>query len=158
VRIGTKRVVSVTEPADAGVAKLSELIGPGPARAFRDECDPYERRLREAVVDFGYGQVWNSDRLEPRARMLLTVGVLAATGRTAELRTHLTVALDAGLSPDELAETFLHISLYAGFPAALDGTRELRRLLERRRGGSLAGDSGVNAQQGAERLSGDGEA
>jgi 4-carboxymuconolactone decarboxylase len=151
-------VVSVTDPGDAGVAKLGELIGAGQARAFRDECEPYERRLREAVVDFGYGQVWNSGGLEPRARMLLTVGVLATTGRTAELRTHLTVALDAGLSPDELAETFLHISLYAGFPAALDGTRELRRLLERRRGGSLAGDTGVSAQQGAERLSGDGEA
>jgi 4-carboxymuconolactone decarboxylase len=149
-------VVSVTDPADAGVAKLGELIGPGPARAFRDECEPYERRLREAVVDFGYGQVWNSGRLDPQARMLLTVGVLAATGRTAELRTHLTVALDAGLSPDELAETFLHVSLYAGFPAALDGTRELRRLLERRGGESLAG--GAGGQQGAERLSGDGKA
>jgi 4-carboxymuconolactone decarboxylase len=131
-------VVSVTDPADAGVAKLGELIGPDPARAFRYECEPYERRLREAVVDFGYGQVWNSGRLEPRARMLLTVAVLAATGRTAELRTHLTVALDAGLNPDELAETFLQVALYAGFPAALDGTRELRRLLERRPGELLA--------------------
>jgi 4-carboxymuconolactone decarboxylase len=129
---GPKRVVIVVEPAGAGVAKLSELIGPDPARAFRDECEPYERRLREAVVDYGYGQVWSSGRLDLRSRMLLTIGVLAATGRTAELRAHLNAALDAGISADELAEAFLHISLYAGFPAALDGTRELRRLLERR--------------------------
>jgi len=122
----------VTDSADAGVAKLSEVIGPDSAQAFRNECEPYERRLREAVVDYGYGQVWSSDRLDLRARMLLTVGVLAATGRTAELRIHLSAALDAGISADELAETFLHIALYAGFPAALDGTRELRRLLERR--------------------------
>jgi alkylhydroperoxidase/carboxymuconolactone decarboxylase family protein YurZ len=73
----------VTDSADAGVAKLSEVIGPDSAQAFRNECEPYERRLREAVVDFGYGQVWNSGRLEPRARMLVTVGVLAATGRKA---------------------------------------------------------------------------
>jgi 4-carboxymuconolactone decarboxylase len=127
-----KRVVSVLDPADAGVAKLSELIGPDSARAFLDECEPYERRLREAVAGYGYGQVWSSDRLDLRSRMLVTIGVLAATGRTAELRTHLNAALDAGLSADELAETFLHTALYAGFPAALDGTRELRRLLERR--------------------------
>jgi 4-carboxymuconolactone decarboxylase len=130
-------VVSVVDRADAGVAKLSDLIGPDSARAFRDECEPYERRLREAVVDYGYGQVWSSDRLDLRSRMLVTIvlvtiGVLAATGRSAELRTHLSAALDAGLSADELAETFLHAALYAGFPAALDGTRELRRLLERR--------------------------
>jgi len=124
--------MTVIDPADAGVAKLSELIGPSSAQAFRDECEPYERRLREAVVDYGYGQVWNSDRLDLRSRMLLTIGVLAATGRTAELRTHLGAALDAGITSDELAEVFVHISLYAGFPAGLDGTRELRRLLERR--------------------------
>ena len=122
----------MTDPADAGVAKLSEVIGPDSAQAFRNDCEPYERRLREAVVDYGYGQVWSSARLDLRARMLLTVGVLAATGRTAELRTHLGAALDFGISADELAETFLHTALYAGFPAALNGTRELRRLLERR--------------------------
>ena len=122
----------VVDPTDAGVAKLSELIGLDSARAFRGECEPYERRLREAVVDYGYGQVWSSGRLDLRSRMLLTIGVLAATGRTAELRTHLTAALDGGIDAEELAEAFLHVSLYAGFPAALDGTRELRRLLERR--------------------------
>jgi len=47
----------VVDPTDAGVAKLSELIGLDSARAFRGECEPYERRLREAVVDYGYGQV-----------------------------------------------------------------------------------------------------
>jgi 4-carboxymuconolactone decarboxylase len=130
--IGPKRVVIVVDPADAGVAKLSELIGPDSARGFRGECAPYERRLREAVVDYGYGQVWSSGRLDLKSRMLITIGVLAATGRTAELRTHLNAALDNGVSAEELAEAFLHVSLYAGFPAALDGTRELRRLLERR--------------------------
>jgi 4-carboxymuconolactone decarboxylase len=122
----------VVDPTDAGVAKLSELIGLDSARAFRGECEPYERRLREAVVDYGYGQVWSSGRLDLKSRMLLTIGVLAATGRTAELRAHLTAALDGGIDAEELAEAFLHVSLYAGFPAALDGTRELRRLLERR--------------------------
>lgn len=71
-------------------------------------------------------------RLDLKSRMLITIGVLAATGRTAELRTHLNAALDNGISAEELAEAFLHVSLYVGFPAALDGTRELRRLLERR--------------------------
>jgi 4-carboxymuconolactone decarboxylase len=122
----------VVDPADAGVAKLSELIGLDSARAFRGECEPYERRLREAVVDYGYGQVWSSGRLDLKSRMLLTVGVLAATGRTAELRAHLNAALDGGIGAEELAEAFLHVSLYAGFPAALDGTRELRRVLDRR--------------------------
>jgi hypothetical protein len=54
----------VVDPTDAGVAKLSELIGLDSARAFRGECEPYERRLREAVVDYGYGQVWSSGRLD----------------------------------------------------------------------------------------------
>jgi 4-carboxymuconolactone decarboxylase len=121
-----------TDGASDGLAVLSELIGAGPAREFRDGGEPYEKGLRAGVVDYGYGQVWASDILDRRSRMLLTVGVLAAIGRTAEVRTHLAVALDGGVTAEELAEVFRHIGLYAGFPAALDGTRELRRLLERR--------------------------
>jgi 4-carboxymuconolactone decarboxylase len=117
------------EGADQGVQIMSGLRGEVPPSPH---VEPGEVWLDAAVEDYGYGQVWSSGRLDLKSRMLLTVGVLAATGRTAELRAHLNAALDGGIGAEELAEAFLHVSLYAGFPAALDGTRELRRVLERR--------------------------
>jgi 4-carboxymuconolactone decarboxylase len=125
-----------TDAVEVGLRTLGELIGTDAARTFRDGGEPYERALRVAVVDYGYGQVWSSDVLDRRSRMLLTVGVLAAIGRTTELDTHLIVALDGGVTVEELAEVLRHIGLYAGFPAALDGTRVLRRLLGRRAAGA----------------------
>jgi 4-carboxymuconolactone decarboxylase len=118
--------------AGNGVGMLGRLIGAEIAQAFRDDGEPYERALREGVVDYGYGAVWSSDALDLRTRILITVSVLAALGRTAELRTHLAVALGQQIPVEEIAEAFRHVGLYAGFPAALDGTRELRRTVERR--------------------------
>jgi 4-carboxymuconolactone decarboxylase len=122
----------MVDPPGDGASVLGKLIGAEAARAFRDDGEPYERALREGVVDYGYGAVWSSEALDLRSRILITLSVLAALGRTAELRTHLRVALGQRIPVEEIAEAFRHVGLYAGFPAALDGTRELRRALEER--------------------------
>ena len=49
---------------------------------------------------------------------MVTVAVLASLGQTEELRAHLGGALNVGISRDEMVEVLMHISIYAGVPAA----------------------------------------
>ena len=65
-----------------------------------------------------FGDIWTRPGLPVRDRSMITVAVLAALGQTEELRSHLAGALNVGISREEIVEILMHISIYAGVPAA----------------------------------------
>src|SRR5438874_572577 len=76
----------------------------------------------------------NRPGLELRERSLISVSVLAALGRSHELRIHLRGARNNGWTLDELREVCLHVAPYAGYPAALDALRVLSDLAQEEAG------------------------
>ena len=69
------------------------------------------------------GMVWSRPGLEPKFRSMLCIGMLAATGRLVELRTHISGAFNHGCTPHEVKEVILQSVLYTGFPAANEANR-----------------------------------
>ena len=49
---------------------------------------------------------------------MLTLALLAASGKENELAMHLRAARNTGVTPSEIKEIFLHVAIYAGVPAA----------------------------------------
>lgn len=87
--------------------------------------------LADALTDFAFGEVFSRAELGRRERELITVGVLAAIGGAEpQLRIHLEAALNVGADADELVAIAEHLSVYAGFPRALNLLRETREMLE----------------------------
>jgi 4-carboxymuconolactone decarboxylase len=70
------------------------------------------------VLQHAFGTIWTRPGLPTRDRSMVTVAVLAALGHTDELKAHLRGALNVGLSKEELVELLMHVSIYAGVPAA----------------------------------------
>ena len=70
------------------------------------------------VLQHAFGTIWTRPGLPTRDRSMVTVAVLAALGHTDELKAHLNGALNVGLSKEELVEVLMHVSIYAGVPAA----------------------------------------
>lgn len=70
------------------------------------------------VTETAFGKVWSREQLPLRDRSMVTVAVLAALGRTGELRAHLAGARNLGISTEELVEVLMHVAVYAGVPAA----------------------------------------
>ena len=70
------------------------------------------------VQQSAFGDIWTRPGLSVRDRSMITVAVLASLGQTEELRAHLNGALNVGLDREELVEILMHISIYAGVPAA----------------------------------------
>jgi 4-carboxymuconolactone decarboxylase len=66
-----------------------------------------------------YGDVWRRTELSPRDRSLVTVSVLIATGKTAQLTGHLGRALDNGVQPSEASGLLAHLAVYSGWPSAV---------------------------------------
>jgi 4-carboxymuconolactone decarboxylase len=66
-----------------------------------------------------FGDVWRRPELSPRDRSLVTVSVLIATGKPAQLAGHLGRALDNGVQPSEASGLLAHLAIYCGWPNAV---------------------------------------
>lgn len=92
-------------PKDADIRKLgtavqTRLIGraaAGPVYDFSPEIDTY---LKEHL----FGDIFASDVLDYQAREIATVSALASLPAPVQLRSHLNVCLNVGLTPEELQE------------------------------------------------------
>lgn len=88
---------------------------------------PQLARLREQVL---LGDVWKQPELSRRDRILVTCGVLAATGKVDELRNWMGNAVKEGITLDELRGLIVQVTFYAGWPAGLGAGRAALELLE----------------------------
>ena len=85
-------------------------------------------KLVEFTDEVLFQDVWERPGLAPRDRSLVTVSVLAALYRSEQLPYHLGVALDNGLTVEELSETITHLAFYAGWPKAVSAMNVAKRI------------------------------
>lgn len=111
----------MTDRFETGLALLRMVEGteqPSIMTALHDIAPD----LARLVVEFGYGDVYARPGLSMRHRQLATIGALAALGHAQrQLKFHVAGALNVGCSPVEIVEAMMHIVVYAGFPAGLNG-------------------------------------
>jgi 4-carboxymuconolactone decarboxylase len=91
---------------------------------------PVAPKLFELIEGTVYGDLWQRPELSPRDRSLITVAALIGMRQTDQMRSHLEKALDNGVTAEEIGEIITHLSVYAGFPAALSAALAARPLLE----------------------------
>jgi len=107
-----------------GLAVLDRLFGGEP------EANPINADLMALSTAHLFGDVWTRPGLGLRDRELVTLSVIAALGFERQLRLHLRGALAAGLSRDEIIETFIHLAHYAGYPAAFTALAVTREVFD----------------------------
>lgn len=89
--------------------------------------------LARFAIDFAYGDIYARPALGLRERQFATVAALATMGGVQpQLRFHLAGALNVGCTSRELVELMIHLVVYAGFPAALNGVTAARSVFEER--------------------------
>lgn len=117
---------------ESGVARLGELDPNQPAamkRALQDVAPDMERY----TMEFAFGDVYSRPGLDLRTRQMLTVAMLAAMGNARpQLKAHLGLSLNVGVTLEELREILIQTSVYAGFPNALNGLYALKEVMQER--------------------------
>jgi 4-carboxymuconolactone decarboxylase len=88
----------------------------GPSGALQQKIAPGLATLTDEVL---FGDVWRRPELSPRDRSLVTISVLIATGKPAQLAGHLGRALDNGVKPSEASGLLAHLAIYCGWPSAV---------------------------------------
>ena len=95
-----------------------KLPPPAPSRAQQLVGD-VAPKLAELTDDVLFGDVWARTQLSRRDRSLVTVSALIAMNRPDQLRSHLALAKQNGLTEEELSEAITHLAFYAGWPSAM---------------------------------------
>lgn len=78
--------------------------------------------MAKFVIEFPYGDIYSRPGLDIKTRELITIASLVTLGFAhKELKAHVRNALNAGCTQEQITETIIQMSIYAGFPAALNG-------------------------------------
>ncbi|MBB3349468.1 carboxymuconolactone decarboxylase family protein [Sphingomonas sp. BK069] len=79
-----------------------------------------------------FGDVWVRPELPPRDRSIVTLSVLIATGKTAQMTSHLGRGLDNGIKPSEVAGMVTQLAFYTGWPNAVSALNEVEKVFAER--------------------------
>ena len=87
--------------------------------AGRDQLGNIAPLFAELNDDVLFGEVWSrEDKLSPRDRSLITIAALFAQGLYPQLKAHLAIGKEHGLTKEEVVEVVTQLAFYAGWPKA----------------------------------------
>ncbi len=85
------------------------------------------------LIEFAYGDVYSRPVLDFKTKQAAIISGLTALGNARpQLAFHIGGALNAGVSPREIIEIIYVTTIYAGFPAGLNGISAAREVFESR--------------------------
>ncbi|WP_440708202.1 carboxymuconolactone decarboxylase family protein [Herbiconiux sp. YIM B11900] len=87
-------------------------------------------KLAELTDDVLFGDVWEREALAKRDRSLITIASLITSGSFEQLRSHLRIGRQNGLTEPELAEAITHLAFYAGWPKAMSAVQIAREVFK----------------------------
>ena len=119
-----------TERYDVGLEARRRVLGEEYVTRAMSTADSFNHELQQLVTEYCWGGVWGRSALTDRQRSLNNLCLLAALNRPEEFMTHFRGALRNGCTLDELRDTLLQITVYAGVPAGVEAFRLARRVLD----------------------------
>lgn len=114
---------------ERGMQVRREVLGNEYVERAMGRASAFDADFQHFITEMAWGSVWARPGLDKRTRSLITLAILAALGRE-ELALHLRASQNIGVDPQEIAEAFLHVAVYAGVPAANTAFATARKVFE----------------------------
>lgn len=126
--------VGNTNADPLGQKMYEEVLGKD---LFDEDHPPPLLGVREFTVNHLFANVWSrsSETLDNppltlRERRLVTIALLAAQGRSDQLKEHISGARRAGIAKESLLDLMIHVSHYAGWAAGASGQGSVLKAYE----------------------------
>lgn len=108
----------MTKLYERGMEVRSAVLGKAHVERAKSRVTPFTEDFQTFITEYAWGAIWTRPGLDRRARSILTLGMLAALGRTDEFRLHVRATANTGVTRDEIKEILMQVAVYAGVPAA----------------------------------------
>jgi 4-carboxymuconolactone decarboxylase len=115
---------------DVGLEARKRVLGDEYVERAFANADSFNLEFQKLVTEYCWGEVWGRPTLTDAQRSLNNLCLLAALNRPEEFKTHFRGALRNGCTLDELRDTLIQITIYAGIPAGVEAFRLGRQVLD----------------------------
>jgi len=118
----------MTDRLDRGLENLRKIDGEAGAKVIESLQD-ISPDLARYTIEYPFGDIYARPGLGLREREKATIAALTAMGNAQpQLKVHVQAGLNVGLSKREIEEIIIQMSVYAGFPAALNGMQAAKEI------------------------------
>jgi len=88
--------------------------------------------LARYTIEYPFADIYARPDLGLREREIATIAALTAMGNAQpQLKVHIQAGLNVGLTKREIEEIIIQMSVYAGFPAALNGMQAAKEVFSK---------------------------
>ena len=87
-------------------------------------------KLANLTDELLFGDVWERAGVAKRDRSLITISSLITSGAFEQLRSHIRIGLQNGLTQQEITEAITHLAFYAGWPKAMSAVGIAREVFQ----------------------------
>lgn len=125
-------MASENDRQQRGQEALAAITG-GTGAAVVESLKDIAPDLADWIIEFSYGDVMSRPGLDLRSRQFATIAALTAMGTAApQLKVHIAGALNVGCRPSEIVEVILQMTVFAGFPSAINALNVAREVFRER--------------------------
>lgn len=119
----------MNERYERGLELLQRVDGEGGTQVV-DSLKDLAPDVGRYIIEFAFGDIYAREGLSLRDRELATIASLCAQGACEpQLKVHIRGALNAGLTAEQVIETFVQLIPYAGFPRVLNAINAARDII-----------------------------
>ncbi|WP_185804559.1 4-carboxymuconolactone decarboxylase [Pontivivens nitratireducens] len=108
----------MTDRFDSGMAVRRAVLGDAHVDRAEAAKTEFDAAFQQMITESAWGTLWAGAGITRRERSMLTLALLAATGNFQEIPMHIRATANTGASPQDVAEAFQHVAIYAGVPKA----------------------------------------
>lgn len=115
-----------------GMEQLKTIDGKGGENVIKS-LEDIAPDLGKFIVEFAFGDIYTREGLTTEEREMITLSsLLTAGGCEPQLEVHINGALNVGISPEKVIETFLQCIPYTGFPKVLNAVFVAKKVFAER--------------------------
>ena len=107
-----------SERFDDGLEVRKAVLGADHVARSQTGASAFTADFQTYITETVWHDIWTRPGLDRKARSMITIAMLAALGRSEELRLHIRATPNTGVSREEVREILLQCAAYAGVPAA----------------------------------------
>lgn len=117
----TKGLEMKSERFKIGWEKLKEIDGSAGENVINSLKD-IAPQFADLLIEFPFADIYTRKELDLKSREIATIAALTAMGNAKpQLKVHIQAGLNVGLTKKEIVEIIMQMSVYSGFPSALNG-------------------------------------
>lgn len=117
---------------ELGMEQLKQIDGIGGENVIKS-LEDIAPDLGRYIIEFAFGDIYSRKELTLQEREMITItSLLTSGGCEPQLEVHINGALNVGISPEKIIETFIQCIPYVGFPRVLNAVFAAKKIFSER--------------------------